>query len=542
MDIGQIGMIQCEHVNLQPALRRLAHRKPTIEMETTEAVLDNGATSFVVGSRTLEKYLGQLQARGYDAETVKIFSCTKAFRFGNDKTGAALGCALVPMFFGGKYVEIMVYILEGATPFLFARPLMEELKLCIDFGKQRARWNEEAWFPVTKQELTGHYVLDMLESYSSDYLNQKPQHVLLPVDAAHHIDYTRKWSPTKWFEKVPDIMEIRSDDDEPEPTPKPTSKEDTYLAKDIPIKKLKAITQNVIEHNKEFKTNLAKSKTYNRSDMKVWEVYAGAGRLSDELKKRKVQTTKFSRHNGWDFDIKQHRERFLKKLADEEPEHVFMSPECRVWSQMQEMNLRTPEDHENLKEERRRHHNDHLTFVRQIYDMQQQGGRHAHIEQPAYAKSWKTKALKDLAGYFVYFDQCMLGLTIPGCGLARKRTAIRTTKKGLVDALIPHQCDGQHEHVTLKGSVPGSGVAKTKFAEDYPVELCSVLADGMLAKEECDVCYYTAGDIFLEDEDQTTTTTTTNPDTGDQYHNLRAPEACARVRSKHLEVRREVAP
>ena len=71
--------------------QRLAHRKPTIEMETTEAVLDNGATSFVVGSRTLEKYLGQLQARGYDAETVKIFSCTKAFRFGNDKTGAALG-------------------------------------------------------------------------------------------------------------------------------------------------------------------------------------------------------------------------------------------------------------------------------------------------------------------------------------------------------------------------------------------------------------------------------------------------------------------
>ncbi len=62
--------------------------------------------------------------------------------------------------------------------------------------------------------------------------------------------------------------------------------------------------------------------------------------------------------------------------------------------------------------------------------------------------------------------------------------------------------------------MPGSGVAKTKFAEDS-VELCRVLADGMLSKEECDVCYFTAGDIFLEDEDQTTITTTTTTDTGD---------------------------
>ena len=67
MDVGEIKMVQCEGGD---------SHSPGNGMDTTEAVLDNGATSFVVGNRTLQKYLGQLKARGYDTETVKIFSCT----------------------------------------------------------------------------------------------------------------------------------------------------------------------------------------------------------------------------------------------------------------------------------------------------------------------------------------------------------------------------------------------------------------------------------------------------------------------------------
>ncbi len=124
MDVGSCGMAQVEN----------GQSPPLGGMETTtHAVLDNGATSFVVGNVTLGKNPEQLRQRDFDTETVKVFSCTKTFRFGNDRTGSALGCAIVLMFFGGKYVQILVYILEGATPFLFARPMMEELKLCIDF-------------------------------------------------------------------------------------------------------------------------------------------------------------------------------------------------------------------------------------------------------------------------------------------------------------------------------------------------------------------------------------------------------------------------
>ncbi len=104
---------------------------------------------------------------------------------------------------------------------------------------------------------------------------------------------------------------------------------------------------------------------------------------------------KFSRDNVWDLDKKENRDALIKKIRDEEPDHIVLSPECPLWSQMQEMNAKTPEDKERLKENRRKHHDVHLNFVKQIFVMQAEAGRHAHVEQPAYAKSWKTRALRD---------------------------------------------------------------------------------------------------------------------------------------------------
>ena len=39
-------------------------------------------------------------------------------------------------------------------------------------------------------------------------------------------------------------------------------------------------------------------------------------------------------------------------------------------------------------------------------------GRHAHVEQPLHALSWKTSALKRLPGHRACFDQCALGVLV----------------------------------------------------------------------------------------------------------------------------------
>jgi hypothetical protein len=41
----------------------------------------------------------------------------------------------------------------------------------------------------------------------------------------------------------------------------------------------------------------------------------------------------------------------------------------------------------------------HLKFNRKVCLQQVQQGGHCHLEQPAYAQSWKTKALYDLPGF-----------------------------------------------------------------------------------------------------------------------------------------------
>ena len=76
---------------------------------------------------------------------------------------------------------------------------------------------------------------------------------------------------------------------------------------------------------------------------------------------------------------------------------------------MQSINALTPERREELSIQRQHHHDVHLQFCKVIYNRQVRDGRHAHLEQPQAALSWKTKALSRLPGRRVTFDQCRYG-------------------------------------------------------------------------------------------------------------------------------------
>ena len=150
------------------------------------AVLDGGATSFLVGRNTLKNYVNKLQDNGYDVQKIKFHSCEKVFRFGNDKTELSELCAILPVSFGRRVGEILVYVVDGSTPFLFARPVMEQMELTVDFGEKRLRWKGGPWFPVVSSPI-GHYLLDMLEDIDLLVNGTKPQYTLLPVDLETHV-------------------------------------------------------------------------------------------------------------------------------------------------------------------------------------------------------------------------------------------------------------------------------------------------------------------------------------------------------------------
>ena len=78
---------------------------------------------------------------------------------------------------------------------------------------------------------------------------------------------------------------------------------------------------------------------------------------------------------------------------------------------MQGLAARTPEQQQQLRELREWHHQVHLCFCKKVYLKQIKQGGHAHLEQPAYARSWRTSALSNLPGLYCRFDQCQYGCT-----------------------------------------------------------------------------------------------------------------------------------
>ena len=141
----------------------------------------------------------------------------------------------------------------------------------------------------------------------------------------------------------------------------------------------------------------------------VWEVYSGEGQLSKEVSRQGAKVERFGLATGWDFNKASHRKALLDRARVEEPDEIFMSPRCTLWSPMQNINIHSEEDAEVLQERRERDHDTHLMMCRRLFLQQVKKGNHAHIEHPERSKAWSTKAFRDLPGYHMVFDQCMYG-------------------------------------------------------------------------------------------------------------------------------------
>ena len=116
----------------------------------------------MVGDNTLAQYAQYLRLNGIDWNP-KVLPCSKVFRFGNDATTHCTTAAVLPVNFAGRTGHLQVHVLEGNTPFLFPRPLMEKFGLVVDYGRKRLHWNDTQWTNVHQHGGKGHYLLDLAE-------------------------------------------------------------------------------------------------------------------------------------------------------------------------------------------------------------------------------------------------------------------------------------------------------------------------------------------------------------------------------------------
>ena len=132
------------------------------------------------------------------------------------------------------------------------------------------------------------------------------------------------------------------------------------------LRKMIYEAQNLVKEHENLK---AQAHEPARKEHVVWEVYAGRGRLSEEVNKLEgCSARKFGIEQGWDFSRPKDRKSFIKLLIDEEPDDVHLSPECRLWSPLQELAAsRSEEARQFLIDSRTVNHDTHLVFVATVY-------------------------------------------------------------------------------------------------------------------------------------------------------------------------------
>ena len=213
---------------------------------------------------------------------------------------------------------------------------------------------------------------------------------------------------------------------------------------------------------------------------KVMELFSPP-RITKECEKKGIQTTSipaFDLTEGWDFFNAGHRKEFWRVLEEEQPDLVVMTPECRGFSQMMNVNWErmNAEDVERLRTACMAM----LQFCVRVADYQLSHGRRFLLEQPAGASSWDTHAVKWLRSqegvHLLSFDQCRFGLNPSGRGLSRKRTSFLGNHYGIYDEFFGMDCSGDHEHVQLEGGL-------THKARIWPPPLVEAVVRG-IRKEE----------------------------------------------------------
>ena len=469
-----------------------------ITRDPDACIQDGGASTFLVGSEYLLRYLKWLEHIGFDVQTIPFKRTDKPFKFGGDGEGRAKWMAQLPVNLGGKVGRIQCHVIFGSTPMLLGRPILEMMDAVVDFGNWRMRLMDGNWQSVRKGR-HGAMLLRLAEGVTSPQQLEDPVFDLINEEDDHDEterfdDYLEDMKARGRYASlagvINDYMKSTQHDSEEQPEEVHHAVDDSESRVMHPkeVEKIFRLgMQQEKENQNEVKGIVMMARRNAPSKQKVvWEVYSGEGQLSKEVSKQGAKVERFGLATGWDFNKASHRKALLDRARDEEPDEIFMSPRCTLWSPMQNINIHSEEDAELLQERREQDHDTHLMMCRRLFLHQVKKGNHAHIEHPERSKAWSTKAFRNLPGYHMVFDQCMYGtMTIDDDGLpalVRKATGLHTTKRAMA-VRMQKRCDKSHCHQPLEGNIPGSGISRCRAAENYGVELARHFAAGIMADE-----------------------------------------------------------
>ena len=454
------------------------------------AIQDQGASSFLIGTEYVLRYLAWLQLLGFDLSKLEFKKCSKRFRFGGDANGHARWLLSVPTYINGKAGFIQAYIIFGATPPLLGRPVMERLQAVVDFGAYKMQILGSDWLPIEKgRQNTMLMRLARKEAgpmqfnnHQFDLRTEDDHHEVLRID-----DFIEDMQAQNRFDSIKLNLEktfkpltvFTAENLEPPPQDGEKEKNQESLRGFWNM-----VLEQVCKEEKRLQREVLHARDHEPERQPVvWEVYVGRGNVSKECQRLGAKVRRFNKAAD--------RRAFLQLADEEEPDEMWLSPKCKLWSTMHNINVKNEDDRVHLQARRQEDHEKHLKFCRRAYLGQVRQPSHAHVEHPAHALSWKTPAFANLPGYRIIFDQCEYGATplndnhekMP----IKKPTPLQTKKLAMVRRMSK-RCSGDHVHQTLEG---GNRCHK---AEDYPIKMAQHIAHALVQPEGLEEQTFAAGD------------------------------------------------
>ena len=201
---------------------------------------------------------------------------------------------------------------------------------------------------------------------------------------------------------------------------------------------------------------LSVAAAYGLTKPEVAELYSPP-RVTDFGKKKGILsgvafdlTTNDEDGNPWDFCLESQRQKAAQKIEEQQPDLVVGSPMCAPCSNLQNLNMRTPEGQAKVQQ-KEEEGDQHLEFCAQQYEAQMARGGYFLHEHPWSARSWKRPCMQRLAArddvYVVTGDLCRYGLQSEdewGVGLAKKATNFMTNSPEIAKELSL-RCTNQHQ-------------------------------------------------------------------------------------------------
>lgn len=184
---------------------------------------------------------------------------------------------------------------------------------------------------------------------------------------------------------------------------------------------------------------------------------------------------------GWNLQHKEVQDIVFGMLEAGKPRMVFLSPPCTIFSCLQKCFRNYEKMDPKVLEERWREGCDHMNLSVTVAERQDHNDDFFMLEHPQRASSWELESTQKLRAKqrvgSVDFDQCMLGLRAPNGKLMKKRTRIVSNNAWLLSKLSHSQCDRQHEHQPIEGSMKGRSLSW--WAQHYPDGLVKILAESV---------------------------------------------------------------